>query len=104
MQLFGLLVMIVATAKFNTRVIAYASRAYSGIGMTFEAAVLKYLTCECRISDKNPTYVLLSVSGGLDSIAMLHLMANIRSTTLPNITLAVANFNHKCRLESDEEV
>lgn len=69
----------------------------------FENKVFQHLINECGLSPNKPTYVLLAVSGGLDSIAMLHAMARIRNTYMPNLQLAVANFNHKCRLESEEE-
>ena len=48
--------------------------------------------------------VLLSVSGGSDSVAMLHLMHKVQQRIFPKLTLEVVNFNHKLRQESDEEV
>ena len=48
--------------------------------------------------------ILLSISGGSDSMAMLHLFVRIRQTLYPTLSLEIVNFNHKMRLESDEEV
>jgi tRNA(Ile)-lysidine synthetase-like protein len=48
--------------------------------------------------------VILSISGGVDSMAMLHIFAKIRSKFKPPLSLYVVNFNHKVRMESDEEV
>ena len=47
---------------------------------------------------------LLSVSGGSDSMAMLHIFKSIQESLLKDISLKVVNFNHKARVESDEEV
>ena len=46
--------------------------------------------------------ILLSVSGGSDSMAMLHLFASLRSRH--QMRLEVMNFNHRIRKESCEEV
>ena len=48
--------------------------------------------------------ILLSISGGSDSMAMLHLFARIRQKFCPTLALEIVNFNHKMRLEADEEV
>lgn len=48
--------------------------------------------------------LLLCVSGGSDSMAMLHIMSEIRTNNYPDLNLQVINFNHKARAESDEEV
>ena len=68
-----------------------------------ENTVRSFLMESCRIQPHS--YVLLSVSGGVDSMAMLHIMAAIghQSSNLP-LDLAVVSFNHKLRPESDEEV
>ena len=50
------------------------------------------------------TKILLCVSGGIDSMAMLHLLAKVRHMFTPNLELEVVTFNHKVRPESDEEV
>ena len=48
--------------------------------------------------------ILLSISGGSDSMAMLHLFARIRQNFCTTLSLEIVNFNHKMRLEADEEV
>ena len=48
--------------------------------------------------------ILLSISGGSDSMAMLHLFARIRQNLCPTLSIEIVNFNHKMRLEADEEV
>lgn len=48
--------------------------------------------------------LLLCVSGGSDSIALLHLMNAIKRRKMPQLDLKVVNFNHKQRIEADEEV
>jgi tRNA(Ile)-lysidine synthase len=47
--------------------------------------------------------ILLCVSGGCDSVAMLHLLGDIRNNYLKDLDLKVVNFNHKMRPESDQE-
>lgn len=66
-----------------------------------EVNVAQYLSHQCRIPDNS--FVLLSVSGGLDSMAMLHLLRAVSRTHVP-LHLEVISFNHKLRPESDEEV
>lgn len=48
--------------------------------------------------------VLLCISGGVDSMAMLHLLGQVRTHFDPPLQLEVITFNHKLRAESDEEV
>jgi len=60
--------------------------------------VHEHMMKKCRVGTNDT--LLLCVSGGLDSVAMLHLMARIPSL-LPR--LHVINFNHKLRIEADEE-
>lgn len=48
--------------------------------------------------------ILLCVSGGCDSVAMLHFLGDIRKNYLKDLDLKVVNFNHKMRPESDQEV
>ena len=48
--------------------------------------------------------LLLAVSGGSDSVAMLHILQNIKKLLVPQLKLQVVNFNHKLRKESFEEV
>lgn len=47
---------------------------------------------------------LLTVSGGSDSVAMMHILQAIKDSYKVNLSLEVINFNHKARPESDEEV
>ena len=56
------------------------------------------------IIDIRSVLFLLCVSGGSDSIAMLHIFNNIRKRLESNLNIEVINFNHKMRFESDEEV
>ena len=65
--------------------------------------VRSFLAEKCQICPN--TYVLLSVSGGVDSMAMLHLLAAVgnSSGTMP-LDIEVISFNHKLRPESDEEM
>lgn len=53
-----------------------------------------------RLYDKEMT-VLVAVSGGADSMLLLHLMLNLPNDYKPKIL--VAHVNHKLRLESEEE-
>ena len=50
------------------------------------------------------TRILLSVSGGCDSMAMMHIFARIKRDFATSLTLEVVNFNHKRRPEADNEV
>ena len=47
---------------------------------------------------------LLCVSGGVDSMALLHIIAKIRNRWSPSLELAVIHFNHMLRQEAGEEV
>lgn len=49
-------------------------------------------------------HMLLCVSGGSDSMSMMHLLQRIKGLFQPAIHVMVVNFNHKMREESDEEV
>jgi PP-loop family len=69
--------------------------------LSIESKILHYLSNECKVSANS--FVLLSVSGGLDSMAMLHILQSISVKYLP-MNLEVISFNHKLRSESDEEV
>lgn len=48
--------------------------------------------------------ILLCVSAGSDSMAMLHLLQAVKQRLFQQLDLHVVNFNHKARKESDEEV
>ena len=53
----------------------------------------------------NPSsFILLSVSGGCDSMAMWHIFEKIKKKYCPLLSLEVVHFNHKQRTESEEEV
>ncbi|RYH23736.1 tRNA lysidine(34) synthetase TilS [archaeon] len=47
--------------------------------------------------------LLLSVSGGADSMALLHIMQGIKTRLLPELNIKVININHRQRKESVEE-
>jgi tRNA(Ile)-lysidine synthase TilS/MesJ len=53
---------------------------------------------------KDNSLILLCVSGGCDSMAMLHAFGDLKKTEKPELDIKVVNFNHKLRSESDEEV
>jgi hypothetical protein len=55
-------------------------------------------SCGVRPGDR----LLLCVSGGVDSMAMLHAVARVRSRFSPPLQVDVAHFNHKQRSASDE--
>lgn len=49
--------------------------------------------------------MLLCISGGVDSIALLHIFQKIRTLNeWKSLQLKIMHFNHKVRPESDEEV
>ena len=66
-----------------------------------ESQIVESLENECQI--KHGDSLLLSVSGGSDSMAMLHMLQSIKSQFNPPLDLNVIHFNHKFRSESDEE-
>ncbi len=66
-----------------------------------ENKTLETLENDCQI--KNGDSLLLSVSGGSDSMAMLHILQSIKAKFNPPLDLNVVHFNHKLRSESDEE-
>jgi tRNA(Ile)-lysidine synthase len=45
--------------------------------------------------------VLIAVSGGVDSIALAHILINLKDELA--FSLAIANFNHHLRPEAEEE-
>ena len=66
-----------------------------------ERVVYGQLLNDCLV--KETSSLLLCVSGGLDSMALLHLVAAVKKERLPSLSLQVINFNHKLRPEADEE-
>jgi len=66
-----------------------------------ERIVYEQLVGACRVRDSSQ--LLLCVSGGVDSVALLHLLAAVKHSRMPSLSLSVINFNHKLRSESDEE-
>ena len=71
---------------------------------SIERNVYNHLITNCQLSYERSTYMLLSVSGGVDSMAMLHIMGSLKQLKFPRWQIDVVNFNHKAREESDYEV
>lgn len=69
-----------------------------------EKEILHILLNKCNISSSKKTFLLMSISGGVDSMAMLHLLGRVKSQSLPLLNLSVINFNHKARIEADYEM
>lgn len=77
----------------------------SAISVGRVAEVEDKLLSQWRSMNLSPkSTVLLSVSGGSDSIAMLHMMQSLRMKNYPDLDLKVICFNHKVRAAADEEV
>ena len=68
---------------------------------SIEKQVMQFLSDDCKVSANS--FILLSVSGGLDSMALLHILSSISRKHMP-LNLEIVSFNHKLREESDEEV
>lgn len=66
-----------------------------------ERRVFHYLKNDLGITPES--HILMAVSGGIDSVAMLHILAKIPQKFYFPIYLHVVNFNHKMREESDSE-
>eukprot|EP01041_Mallomonas_annulata_P000750 gene750-1434_t len=66
-----------------------------------EDRVCKDLQERCELREGSTA--LLCVSGGADSVAMLHILANLNIRLNMKINLEIIHFNHKLREESDEE-
>lgn len=66
-----------------------------------ESRVFDYLSNSCKIAANS--YILISVSGGVDSMALLHILSKISQKKMP-LDLEVISFNHKLRDESNDEV
>ena len=69
---------------------------------SIELKVLSYLIHDVKLV--GGSYLLLSVSGGIDSMAMLHILSKIRHNFTPSLNIEIITFNHKVREESDEEI
>lgn len=90
--------------KLQRRSFAYFNNkdAKQNFNFTLERQAYRFLVKDADIVPG--TKILLCVSGGIDSMAMLHLLAKVRHMFTPNLELEVVTFNHKVRPESDEEV
>ena len=88
-----------------------------------EDSVYKYITKECKVKPGSrlvrlrclvcyefmlqrflTAQQLLCVSGGSDSMCLLHVLMAVRGRFTPAIAAEVVHFNHKLRPESNEEV
>lgn len=71
---------------------------------SLENKFLEALQKDCLVGTS--TNILVCVSGGVDSMALLHLLANLHTTKPGHFfqRLEVVTFNHKLRPEADEEV
>ncbi len=59
--------------------------------------------CKFKVNLEIPSYLLLCVSGGVDSMALLHIFKNIKHKYIPNLNINVINFNHQQREQAKEE-
>lgn len=71
-----------------------------------EDSILENLYTICYIRRLAKACILLNVSGGIDSMAMLHMLGRAKQRLKENcnIDFYVVNFNHKMRPEADSEV
>jgi asparagine synthetase B (glutamine-hydrolysing) len=67
------------------------------------AAIETHLSTQLNHLCGDSANILVCVSGGSDSMALLHLLQRVRERR-SGLALRVVNFNHKARVESDEEV
>lgn len=79
-------------------------RQYSYTRQPIPDVVKKICLNECKIPSKLPYLALMSISGGVDSMAMLHIMKSVQRNHFPSLALEVIHFNHKKREQSEEEV
>ena len=82
---------------FSRPCVRTSLRMSSGRPSELEYAVYRDLTESCLVTEK--TCLLLCVSGGVDSMALLHLMGGIKERYLPGLSIEVLNFNHNLRPE-----
>ena len=59
--------------------------------------------CKFKVNLEIPSYLLLCVSGGVDSMALLHIFKNIKEKYIPNLIINIVNFNHKQREQAKDE-
>lgn len=67
-----------------------------------EDDVYSFLTTYVELD--NNTNIILCVSGGIDSMAMLHIFAALKNKRKQDFNLHIISFNHKVRAEADEEI
>ncbi len=61
--------------------------------------VLRTLTCKCGVKDGD--VIIVALSGGADSVTLLHVLLSLKSE-LPNLCVMAAHVNHKLRGEESE--
>ena len=59
--------------------------------------------CKFKVNPEIPSYLLLCVSGGVDSMALLHIFKNIKVKYIPNLIINIVNFNHQQREQAKDE-
>jgi tRNA(Ile)-lysidine synthase len=64
--------------------------------------VSSYLANECQVRSHDKIGVC--VSGGVDSMALMHLLHAIKQRSMPDLDIRIIHFNHKKRIESEEEL
>jgi len=69
--------------------------------LAFEEAIAQFLVGPLQIEREGG--ILLAVSGGADSVAMLHVMAALRLGGQIRVPLAVGHVNHNLRAEAAED-
>jgi tRNA(Ile)-lysidine synthase TilS/MesJ len=79
-------------------------RAFSKEKLNVDNYDKKVLKCLQQLKLSPSSTFLLSVSGGSDSMAMLHVFKTIQDSFWKDMQLKIVHFNHKMREESDEEV
>jgi PP-loop family len=82
-----------------------SSSSSSSISHTLETTIYKSLVNLLNITSSSKYKLLILVSGGLDSMSLLHILHAIKSKQLlgHTIEIRILHFNHKKRIESEEE-